>query len=69
MKNKTVLLHFGAVDWQSDVYVNGKKAASHQGGYDPFSVDITSYLKSGQQEIVVRVWDPSDEGHSQEVNK
>ena len=30
MKNKTVLLHFGAVDWQSDVYVNGKKAASHK---------------------------------------
>jgi beta-galactosidase/beta-glucuronidase len=72
MKNKTVLLHFGAVDWQSDVYVNGKKAASHKGGYDPFSVDITSYLKSGQQEIVVRVWDPSDEGpqpRGKQVNK
>ena len=72
MKNKTVLLHFGAVDWQSDVYVNGKKAASHSGGYDPFSVDITSYLKSGQQEIVVRVWDPSDEGpqpRGKQVNK
>jgi len=62
MKNKTILLHFGAIDWQSDVYVNGKKAISHQGGYDPFTVDITPYLKSGQQEIVVRVWDPSDEG-------
>ena len=72
MKNKTVLLHFGAVDWQSDVYVNGKKAASHRGGYDPFSVDITSFLKSGQQEIVVRVWDPSDEGpqpRGKQVNK
>jgi beta-galactosidase/beta-glucuronidase len=72
MKNKTLLLHFGAVDWQSDVYVNGKKVASHQGGYDPFSVDITTYLKSGQQEIVVAVWDPSDEGpqpRGKQVNK
>src|SRR5688572_21396973 len=72
MKNKTVLLHFGAVDWQSDIYVNGKMAASHKGGYDPFSVDITSFLKSGQQEIVVRVWDPSDEGpqpRGKQVNK
>src|SRR3954447_12443128 len=32
-----VLLHFGAVDWQCDVYVNGKKAGTHQGGHDPFS--------------------------------
>jgi beta-galactosidase/beta-glucuronidase len=62
-KEKTTLLHFGAVDWQCEVYVNGKKAGSHQGGYDPFTFDITTLLKkSGQQEMVVRVWDPSDEG-------
>lgn len=62
-KNKTVLLHFGAVDWRSEVFVNGKKAGTHQGGYDPFSFDVTSLLKaSGSQEIVVSVWDPSDEG-------
>ncbi|RPD50691.1 glycoside hydrolase family 2 protein [Paracnuella aquatica] len=57
-----VLLHFGAVDWQADVYVNGKPAGTHKGGYDPFSFDITPHLKRGQQEIVVRVWDPSDDG-------
>ncbi|MEJ7644404.1 MAG: sugar-binding domain-containing protein [Chryseolinea sp.] len=61
-KKKTTLLHFGAVDWDCNVYVNGKHAGSHQGGYDPFSFDITPFLKSGQQEIVVSVWDPSDDG-------
>lgn len=58
-----ILLHFGAVDWQCDVYVNGNKAGSHQGGYDPFTFDITPLLKKGkQQEITLRVWDPGDEG-------
>lgn len=62
-KNQNVLLHFGAVDWRSDVFVNGQKVGTHQGGYDPFSFDITPFLKnSGQQEITVRVWDPTDDG-------
>ncbi len=63
LKNEKALLHFGAVDWECDVYVNGKKAGSHQGGYDPFSFDITPFLVKGeQQEIVVRVWDPTSDG-------
>ncbi|RYG04580.1 MAG: beta-galactosidase [Chitinophagaceae bacterium] len=58
-----VLLHFGAVDWLTEVFVNGKKVGSHQGGYDPFSIDITAALtKSGPQKVAVRVWDPSDDG-------
>ncbi len=71
-KKKTTLLHFGAVDWECSVYINGKKAGSHKGGYDPFSFDITPFLKSGQLEIVVSVWDPSDEGpqpRGKQVNK
>ncbi|THU32905.1 beta-galactosidase [Niastella caeni] len=72
-KNKRVLLHFGAVDWLCDVYVNGKKVGMHQGGYDPFSMDITAALnKSGNQQLAVRVWDPSDEGpqpRGKQVNK
>jgi beta-galactosidase/beta-glucuronidase len=72
-KNNTVLLQFGAVDWLCDVYVNGKKAGTHQGGYDPFSFDITSLLnKKGEQQIAVRVWDPSDDGpqpRGKQVNK
>jgi hypothetical protein len=41
-----VLLHFGAVDWESHVFVNGKEVGRHSGGYDPFSFDITSALKA-----------------------
>ncbi|MEO6932433.1 MAG: sugar-binding domain-containing protein, partial [Chitinophagaceae bacterium] len=62
-KNKSTLLHFGAVDWLCDVYVNGTKVGTHQGGYDPFSFDITAALKKGNtQQLAVRVWDPSDDG-------
>jgi len=61
--NKRVLLHFGAVDWESFVYINGKLVGSHYGGYDPFSFDITDYLnEDGEQEIEVIVWDPGDYG-------
>jgi hypothetical protein len=60
---KNILLHFGAVDWRCEVFVNGVSAGKHEGGYDPFSFDITKYLKrSATQEIIVSVWDPSDEG-------
>lgn len=62
MKNKSILLHFGAVDWETEVIVNGKSVGKHQGGYDPFSFDITPFLGKGEQEIVVKVWDPTDEG-------
>lgn len=62
-RNKKVLLHFGAVDWQCDVWVNGVSVGKHTGGYDPFYFDITSALKkSGRQEIRIVVWDPTDEG-------
>ena len=62
-KNQNVLLHFGAVDWECDVFVNGKKAGTHQGGYDPFSFNITPLLKQGKnQEITIRVWDPTNDG-------
>jgi len=60
-----ILLHFGAVDWESTVWVNGTEVGTHRGGYDPFSYDIREALKRGKkQEIVVRVLDPTDEGNS-----
>ena len=63
LKGKEILLHFGAVDWQTEVFVNGKSVGMHEGGYDPFTFDITPFLKSGaKQEIKVRVWDPTDDG-------
>jgi len=61
--NKNILLNFGAVDWEATIYVNGIEIGSHQGGYDPFSFDITPALKSsGKQELVVSVWDPTSKG-------
>jgi beta-galactosidase/beta-glucuronidase len=60
---RRVLLHFGAVDWEAEVFVNGKEIGTHRGGYDPFSFDITDALTTaGDQELVVRVFDPSSNG-------
>ena len=56
---KRVLLHFGAVDWRAEVYVNGKAVGQHEGGYDAFTFDITDTLKPGTtQDLVVAVWEP-----------
>jgi len=61
---KDVLLHFGAVDWKTTVYVNEKVAGEHQGGYNPFSFNISQFLsQEDENEIVVEVWDPSETGH------
>jgi hypothetical protein len=66
---KRVLLHFGAVDWETTVWVNGAKAGAHRGGYDGFTFDVTDLLKpTGAQEIVVAVYDPTDAG-TQPVGK
>lgn len=62
-KGRRVLLNFEAVDWETRVLVNGREAGTHRGGYDPFSFDITDLLKKrGDQEIIVSVWDPVEEG-------
>ena len=61
---KRTLLHFGAVDWESEIFVNGKSLGIHKGGYDPFSFDVTDALKdggNGEQELIVRVFDPTDD--------
>lgn len=58
-----LLLHFGAVDWEADVWVNGTYLGEHRGGYTPFSFDITEAVHpTGDQQLVVRVWDPTDSG-------
>jgi Beta-galactosidase/beta-glucuronidase len=58
-----LMLNFGGVDWQTRVFVNGKEVGSHEGGHTPFSFDITDALKAdGPQELIVRVWDPTDFG-------
>ncbi len=62
--NNRILLHFGAVDWEATVWINGKEIGKHRGGYDPFAFDITDALKKGEaeQELIVGVYDPTDGG-------
>ncbi|MEK6248940.1 MAG: hypothetical protein N2C12_12225 [Planctomycetales bacterium] len=55
-----LLLNFDAVDWQATVWLNGKLLGSHEGGYSRFTFDVTDALTDGPQELVVRVWDPTD---------
>ncbi len=56
-----ILLHLDAVDWESEVFVNGQSAGVHRGGYDPATYDITPYLSgTGAQELIVRIYDPTD---------
>ena len=62
---KRAILHFDAVDWQCSVWVNGKLVGEHTGGYNPFSFDITDVLNSGENELTVKVYDPTDSGHQQ----
>jgi len=58
-----LLLHFGAVDWHTIVRVNDRVVADHEGGYDPFTVDITDAVHGmGNQELTLHVWDPTDKG-------
>ena len=62
-QGQRVLIHFGAVDWETKVWVNGKELGVHRGGYDAFSFDITEALKAeARQEIKVEVFDPTDLG-------
>lgn len=59
---KRVLLHFGAVDWETAVWVNGRLAGTHKGGFLPFSFDLSDHLRPGENELLVSVWDPTDSG-------
>jgi hypothetical protein len=62
-RDRQLILHFGAVDYETEVFVNGKSAGTHKGGYDPFSFNITPLLTdSGPQELIVKVFDPTDDG-------
>lgn len=65
------LLHFGAVDWEATVWVNGTLVGSHRGGYTAFSFDVTGALRQGENELVVKVYDPTDQGfqpHGKQVS-
>ncbi len=56
--DKNYLLCFGGVDYVCDVYLNGMHVGSHEGAYTEFDVDVTKYLKKGENLLVLRVYDP-----------
>lgn len=65
-KSQRILLHFGAVDWQTQVWCNGQLVGDHQGGYDPFSFEVTTYLAYGSEnELTIRVFDPTNQGRQE----
>lgn len=59
-KGKHVLIHFGAVDHEATIFINGHKAGAHAGGYDGFSIDITADLRDGENTVVVAAHDLND---------
>ncbi|MFO0066187.1 MAG: sugar-binding domain-containing protein, partial [Pirellulaceae bacterium] len=60
-ERERLLLHLGACDWETSVWVDGKLVGSHRGGYDPFTLDITESLQDQREHrLVIRVWDPTD---------
>ncbi len=62
-KGRRVMLHFDAVDYETEVYVNGQDVGGHKGGYGAFAFDVTPMLKGdGPQTVEVRVFDPTEAG-------
>ena len=62
-KDKNIIIHFNAVDWKSELYINDDKIGEHYGGYSEFNFDITKNLKTGKNKLILKVWDPSDTGY------
>ena len=56
------LLHFDGVDHACALYLNGVQIATHEGAYQPFSVDVTDYFSAGNSLLELCVYDPSDMG-------
>ena len=55
-----VILHFGAVDYEATVYINGEKIGNHFGGYSSFKFDITDYAKVGENDLTLSAKDVMD---------
>lgn len=61
-KDSEINLNFGGVDWKADVWVNDIYVGGHKGAYSPFSLNITDALTNGENQLIVRVFDPTDKG-------
>lgn len=53
MEGKNIILHIGAADYTSLIHINSKLVKMHKGGYTPFSVDITEFLNSGENDVTI----------------
>ena len=58
-----ILLHFGAVDFRAMVFIGHEEVTDvpHEGGQNPFTLDITDYVQKGENDLTVCVWDPTDD--------
>ncbi len=63
VSSDSAVLHFGAVDYQATVWLNGQKVSDHEGGYLPFEFDVSDMLRAGANELAVRVVDPGEDHH------
>ncbi|MFW9938785.1 MAG: glycoside hydrolase family 2 protein [Candidatus Thorarchaeota archaeon] len=62
-KGMRILLHFGAIDWESTIWINNKEIGTHKGGYSPFYFDISNYIEMDKDnDLIISVWDPTDKG-------
>ncbi len=61
LRGRRLLLHFGAVDYRAEVWLNGERLGSHEGGYDPFDFDASNFVKPAGNRLVVRVEDDPTE--------
>lgn len=57
--NRSALLHFGGVDYEAEIYVDGKLIGVHRGGYTAFSFNLSSVIKNDSFELMVRAFDPA----------
>ena len=63
---KKLLLHFGAVDWETQILLNSQEVGIHRGGFTPFSIEISQFIDfEKENELIVEVLDPTDKGHQQ----
>ena len=60
-QGRRILLHVEASDWETSLYVNGRRLGQHRGGYDPFQFDITEALQPGKNTLHVCVWDGTEQ--------
>jgi len=57
LRGRRILLHFGAVDYRAEVWLNGRRLGMHEGGYDPFAFDVTDLVRPERNRLIVRAHD------------